>query len=132
MYMPTGRLALVKNYATTFCYRAFWDGTVDLSINKLMADSDSSKVYGAKFAIFVNGQRVWPTTSNADDPNGYYVYTSGTTVLDAHAQVSFLEAAQAYEAFPTNLAVKAGDLIQFAMVHGGSEMGYCEPCVAYR
>ncbi|MBQ8350927.1 MAG: right-handed parallel beta-helix repeat-containing protein [Clostridia bacterium] len=133
MYLPEGRFALVSGYATALTYHATMAGNVSLTLNKLMADSNNSNVvYGAKFAIFVNGERVWPTTSNAGDPNGYYVYTSGTTTHPARAALSFLEAAQAYEPFPTNLSVKAGDLIQFAMVHGGSEMGYCEPCVTYK
>ena len=133
IYLPEGRFALVKNYATTLCYRAAFPGQVDLSVSKLMADTNSSNVvYGAKFAIFVNGQRVWPTTSNAGDANGYYVYTSGTTTYPARSEISFLEAAQTYEAFPTNLTVNTGDLIQFAMVHNGTEMGYCEPCVTYK
>lgn len=131
VYLPSGRLALVSNYATTMAYRAYWPGTVDLSLSKLAADSDGSRVYGAKFAIFKNGTRIWPSASNAGDANGYFVYTSGTTLPPA-SNISFLAAAQAYEPFPTNLSVKAGDVIQFAMVNGGSEMGYCEPCVTYK
>ncbi len=131
MYMPTGRLALVPNYATTITYHAPKDGNIDISLLRLSSHAEKASVYGAKFAIFKNGERIWPTTSNAGDANGYYVYSSGSSYA-ASLEFSFLEAAAAYEAFPTNLSVQAGDMIQFAMTRGSSNMGYCEPCIAYR
>lgn len=130
VYLPSGRLALVSGYATVFSYKATKPGAVDLSVSNLAASSDKACQYGAKFAIFVNEKRVWPSASNANDPNGYYVYT-GTEVTSAGQSLSFLAAAQAYEAFPTSLSIKAGDRIHFAMMAGSSEMGYCTPCVTY-
>ncbi|MBO5051408.1 MAG: right-handed parallel beta-helix repeat-containing protein [Clostridia bacterium] len=131
MYMPTGRLALVANYATTITYHAPKNGNIDVSFLRLSSGADKATVYGAKLAIFKNGVKIWPTTSNAGDANGYYVYSSGSSYA-ASLEFSFLEAAAAYEAFPTNLSVQAGDMIQFAMARGSSNMGYCEPCIAYR
>ncbi len=119
-----GKLALVPDYYTTITYHAPAPGTLSIDFNRLASGSDSESIYGCSFAIFKNGEQIWPSSGGA------FVYSSGSA-LPGSQIIDFLDQARAYEPFPTAIDVAEGDMIQFAMRRGESYMGYCEPVVRY-
>ncbi|MBO5052119.1 MAG: hypothetical protein J6D31_07975 [Clostridia bacterium] len=83
----------------------------------------------AYLAIMLNGKVIWPTSgtpylAESDTVNPYNYTTKSADVL---AKV------RAYEAFPTNLRVEAGDKISFISMNANPlhDMVYMDPVVTY-
>lgn len=134
MYLSSGnrgRLAIPSTgYAVAVSYHAPKTGIVSLSLDELVASADYTAVFSSKFAIFLNGVKIWPTSSNAEDEHGFYVFTN-TQETGAGSRVSYLQNAANYESFPTALSVQEGDVISFAMANVKANMGFLKPHVTY-
>ncbi len=114
------------------------DGTPDTMVpTAVTADTQGEKkevyqqVYaGVYLAIVHNGEVIWPSNGvpflyKSDEPNSRFNQTQGDTTA--------LAKARAYEAFPTNLRVEAGDTIAFVANtdHVLNNMVYMDPMVTY-
>ena len=85
---------------------------------------------GVYLAIVHNGEVIWPSNGvpflyKSDAPNSRFNQTQGDTTA--------LAKARAYEAFPTNLRVEAGDTIAFVANtdHSLNNMVWMDPVVTY-
>ena len=130
-----GRLILpAEEYGASITYHATRNGTVNISIDQLATSHDGRVegpvIPGAKLAIFKNGVKIWPTTGNAEDGSGFFVYRA-SAASDGWAKIHFLNEAKAYQSFPTGVSVQEGDVISFAMVNAGGHMGFVFPRITY-
>ncbi len=114
------------------------DGTPDtMELTPVTEDTQGEKneVYqqvhaGVYLAIVHNGEVIWPSNRvpflyKSDEPNSCFNQSQVDTTA--------LAKARAYEAFPTNLRVEAGDTIAFVAntKHVLNNMVYMDPVVTY-
>ncbi|MBQ8350443.1 MAG: hypothetical protein IJY20_00155 [Clostridia bacterium] len=134
-YYFKDRVAYSRTLSEGGAYYAY-DGTTMTEKTATAADAGTkNEVYmsyqtGAYFAIVLNGEVIWPSNGKpfhyqSDDKNSPFSQSGGDDTA--------LAKMRAYEAFPTNLYVKAGDKISFVATrdHWLSNMVYMDPVVTY-
>jgi plastocyanin len=113
-------------------YTVPYSGVVDLYYTNMQAkreanSSTAAAVISQYFAILLNGEVIWPSNGTP------WLYTSAEEYSETQKQIDVLADAQAYEAFPTNITVSAGDEIAFIGNMGNPQtwMSYFDGAVAY-
>ncbi|MBQ8351347.1 MAG: hypothetical protein IJY20_04810 [Clostridia bacterium] len=113
-------------------YTVPYSGVVDIFYTNMQAKREANATTAAApvaeyFAILLNGEVIWPSTGTP------WLYTTEEEYSDTNKQIDILTAAQAYEAFPTNITVSAGDEIVFVGNQGNDQtwMAYFDGAVTY-
>ncbi len=125
-------------YTPTIRYTAPYTGTVSLSYDMLNAvrqvsDGDQPDCIEQGYAIYVGGQKVWPTEG------AWYMYTGETTYPSTGAERNGSEDVLAIlkkengDSFAVTVPVKEGDFIEFRTLQGNSMTYHTEqqPTVTY-
>ncbi len=116
------RTIVVDTYATAITYTAEKSGLVTLSLDALAIWNQndggySNCIFGLDFAIFKNGEKIYPATGSAwknfSTPNNL-----------AHNTAYAFTAAQRAETTLNSVAVQEGDQISFAVTRDGTHPCY--------
>ncbi len=139
LYQATGQMVITGsladgNYRHSIRYTAPYSGEVELSwdsltgIRSVQATEAASKIiYG--FAIYVNGEKIWPTDRD------WKMYESEETYdVGAYGALDIGALMKAEGIFPIKAKVEEGDRIEFRTMQGASTVYHMRssPMVAYR
>lgn len=117
-----GRMILVGGYTTAIGYTVPYTGNVSISFAEfaLYNGTGSAAALSADFAIYRNGEQVWPTDGAAK------TYASPDTVANAQRYSPSTPAV-------SGLDVRAGDILTFAVSRNNSttQYAYISPNVSY-
>ena len=112
-----GRMILTASNATAIAYTVPHSGIVTLSLDRFELHTAASDIATANFAIFKNGEMVWPEngewkTYASSEPTNFYT-PERTTV--------------------PGVSVKAGDVLTFALhrQNNATQYAHLEPAVTY-
>lgn len=113
-------------------YTTEYSGKVTLDFDKLIArrevnDDTPADYIAYNLAIYQNGKKIWPASGD------WYVYQSEEICSDQAKDINILEKVRTEAPFPANIAVAAGDTIEFRIQQGNANswMFYSEPVVTY-
>ncbi len=140
LYNTTNRMLGIRplaGYGVGLMFTAPSTGYIDLSFETLKVVRPNGGTEGTLacyFAIYLNGEIIWPAKSNPDADGAFYFESENTYLDDVYgAQEDMLAAAKEFEAFPTNLFVNTGDELSiiFSMGNNSCNGAFCDATVSY-